>query len=71
MKYPEIIPLTARVIDNCIQIWWDGKWRPIRYYQGKGQPSAKILSECIRRFAYNTGLGPDQKYEIKRWRTPA
>jgi hypothetical protein len=70
MKYLEIIPLTARVIDKHIEIWWDTKWQPIRYYQGKSQPSIRIQKECIRSFALNTGLGPDQKYEIKRWRTP-
>ena len=68
MEYPKVIPLKAKIEDCCIKIWWLGKWRGIVYYQGKNRtPGVAKIKEAIRRFALNTGLGPNQKYKIVSW----
>jgi len=48
--------LKARVGDKRIEVFVVGKWRPVRYYQGKGVPSSKIQEEVKTTVRLNTGM---------------
>lgn len=48
-------PIQARVENKVIQFYYQGKWRGVRYYQGKGKPSTCILKEAVQTFIVNTG----------------
>lgn len=61
MTYPQNIPLKARVSEKTIQIWWSGKWRTVRYYQGKGTPSTKIQKQALTTFKLAAGLAVTQE----------
>jgi hypothetical protein len=67
MTYPTVIPLRGMIEDHSIKFWWLGKWRPVRYYQKKQIPSAKVLAEAFRTFRLGAGLQADQKFEVLHW----
>lgn len=51
--------LQAKVEDHAIWVFYAGKWRPLRYYQGKGKPSANVIRQAKRTFRLNAGLKAD------------
>ena len=57
MQTETIYPL--RILDKRIEVFAIGKWRPIRYYQGKGIPSNSIQKELIHTISINTGTLED------------
>lgn len=63
--YDQIIPLKGQIIDGIISLWWLGKWRTVRKYQGKSQvPSQAIVDEILTRFRLNANLVENQAIEI-------
>jgi hypothetical protein len=47
--------LHARICERSIQVYYSGKWRSLRYYQGQGIPSKKIIEEAMGTFMLNSG----------------
>lgn len=63
------LPLKARVQDKAIQIYWLGKWRPLRYWARKILPKNKaILEEVLRIFRLNAGMDAGQPIQLT-WET--
>lgn len=53
----ESLKLQARHYERTLQIYWLGKWRSVRYYQGKANvPSKKIVDEMLVTFRLNSGV---------------
>ena len=45
--------LKVRIGDRRLEVFFQGKWRPLRYYQGNGIPGAKALKEAKETFVLN------------------
>jgi hypothetical protein len=60
--------LSVRVVDRKIQVFCVGKWRNLRYYQGKGRPSKVIMDEVLHRLELNSGYSFRGRTVIWRWK---